>query len=103
MIQLLSFPLISTGITVVLTPLSIVVLLLLVVVSVFCLYYLFSVVPVKKMQSKKDRLNLQTQRGLKLFNQSVVGIEYFDKDGILEEANEACCEIFGVKDVKTLL
>jgi signal transduction histidine kinase/CheY-like chemotaxis protein/transcriptional regulator with PAS, ATPase and Fis domain len=55
------------------------------------------------MQARKDRLNLQTQRGLKLFRQSVVGIEYFDKDGILVEANEACCEIFGVKDVKTLL
>ncbi len=103
MILLLSFPLISTGIIVVHTPLSIMILVLLIIILVFCLYYFFSIVPMKKMLSNKDSLNLQIRRGLKLLKQSLVGMEYFDKNGILVEANEVCCEIFGVKDVKTLL
>ncbi len=56
----------------------------------------------KRVKQATKQLILQKQRYEMLYNNTVVGLEYYDNNGILVDLNEADCLIYGV-DKETIL
>jgi signal transduction histidine kinase/ABC-type amino acid transport substrate-binding protein len=52
----------------------------------------------KKIKQITHEANIQNTRFQKLYDHTVVGLEYYDKDGLLIDMNQADCDIFGIPD-----
>ncbi len=52
----------------------------------------------RKIRKEKNKVKLESERYITLFENTVVGLEYYDKDGIIVDLNRADCDIFGIDD-----
>lgn len=52
----------------------------------------------KEIRKQTQDLQISEERFKKVFSQAPVGIEVYDEDGLLVDINQACLNIFGVKD-----
>jgi signal transduction histidine kinase/ABC-type amino acid transport substrate-binding protein len=57
----------------------------------------------KKIKQITHEANIQNTRFQKLYDHTVVGLEYYDKDGLLVDLNQADCNIFGIPDRKAFI
>jgi signal transduction histidine kinase/ABC-type amino acid transport substrate-binding protein/CheY-like chemotaxis protein len=74
-----------------------------VLLAMLILFFLFSRYLRKKIKTITRAANLQNQRYQTLYDNTMVGLEYYDKDGILKDLNKADCEIYGISDAKKIV
>ncbi|MDO5571876.1 MAG: transporter substrate-binding domain-containing protein [Bacteroidales bacterium] len=74
-----------------------------VVVLVLLTFYGIGLYLNKKIKKITNEINLQNKKYQTLFKNTVAGLEYYNKDGILIDLNEADCRIFGISDKNVLL
>ncbi len=74
-----------------------------VMLFLFILFFVISRYLRRKIKTITRSANLQNQRYQTLYDNTMVGLEYYDKDGILKDLNKADCEIYGIPDVNKMV
>jgi PAS domain S-box-containing protein len=57
----------------------------------------------RKIRKEKNKVKLESERYITLFENTVVGLEYYDKEGIIVDLNRADCDIFGIEDKEAFI
>jgi PAS domain-containing protein len=61
------------------------------------------VTDITEIKQSREALEESSEMMKRIFDESQIGIELFDKEGILITANKATLDIFGISDVKQII